>query len=86
MIKPILLFAILALSTCHQTGVIQPPSGCQQGATECRDGRPYACGSNAWRPIGDYACPSLGANVTCCRSSSGVAACLPVSSCEVRDE
>ena len=81
------LASVLAFSTCHQTGVIQPPGGCQQGATECRDGRPYACGSNAWRPIGDYACATLGANVSCCRSRvNAVAACLPVTECEARDE
>ena len=86
MLKSIAFAAVVAMSTCRQSGTVQPPGGCQQGATECREDRPYACGNNVWRPIGDGVCSSYGENVTCCRSQSGVAACLPSSACEVRDE
>jgi hypothetical protein len=78
---PLIVFLTLISSCkCRQTGVIYPNNACSNGSTTCMNGRPYACGGGAWRPVGDGTCAAAG-GVCCVDAASQVHACVSQDRC-----
>jgi hypothetical protein len=78
---PLFVFLTFVSSCkCRQTGVIYPTNACTNGSTTCMNGRPYACGGGAWRPVGDVTCAAVG-GVCCLDAVSQVHACVAQDRC-----
>jgi hypothetical protein len=77
----LVVFVCMSGCPCRQTGVIQPDPACHTGDSTCLNGRPYACGGGAWRPIGTVdSCASLG-TVCCVDRETNVHACVTQDRC-----